>query len=898
MPWRRAGQTVFLLLVIAWLSAVPPPGSRGEPAPPAGPAADPCRFPLPLPSKVGVEAFNARFDPFLDRRCYITLGWPHDAGRRDAREVHGGWVINYYSPEVVAWLKTGRQGRLPDGAVIVKEMWADPACTDRATCFNGVAPMVKDRKGSWDGWFWGSGSAGNEITYPYSGFGQYCLNCHASAVSESTFADLAFLAAAATPHEPRKAPLTGRPPPETPLHQKRARPQGAPRETLGARPSGSAAADYAKALRAPAPVTPDEVLKLPGEALDRVVSDSTAPGLFITSDQCLGCHDATESNPRRAPNMIFPPGGHKDSGVLNFSPYGEAHASLMGLSGRDPVFYAQLESEGVVHPKEKAAIQNTCFSCHGVMGQRQLQIDRQQPFSLEMVYATGSDPYAKYGALARDGVSCTVCHHIAINDRVPFEETFTGKFFVGPADEVYGPYRDDVRTKPMEHALNLTPKPGSQIRSSKVCGSCHTVYVDVLGSDPPKKTFEQATYLEWLNSSYQDEIAPHGDTPQTCQQCHMPQRYQGTALAYKIANIEDATFPPMRFQLPDPEITLQQRTPFPRHALVGINLFTQEMFRQFTDCARHPKDCTGNNAILGVRTIDPMIYPGDYGSPKRPLDLAAESALDLAQNKTAEIAVASLTRTATVLETVVRVTNLAGHHLPSGVGFRRAFIEFQVLDAGGNVLWSSGRTSPQGVILGADGKPLPSEFFQTLRGTQAYQPHWQVIDSQDKVQIYEELTQDCTGRFTTSFLSLCIHVKDNRLQPRGWKKDGPWATVTGPDGEALKDCAYTVNPRCPDFGKPSTGADAVTYRVPLAALRGAPATVSATLYYQSLPPYYKADRFSLLAKCPQPAPKECFPETRRLFYLASNLDVGVSIAGQKPIQDWKLRITSTRAPVK
>jgi hypothetical protein len=281
-----------------------------------------------------------------------------------------------------------------------------------------------------------------------------------------------------------------------------------------------------------------------------------------------------------------------------------------------------------------------------------------------------------------------------------------------------------------------------------------------------------------------------------------------------------------------------------------------------------------------------------------PLDLAAQSALALAQQETVRVEVVSAALTPSDLEATVEVTNLTGHRFPSGVGFRRAFLEIQVLDAAGGVLWSSGRTSPLGVLLGPDGRPLPSEFFSPVGGAQAYQPHHEVITRRDQVQIYEELTRDCQGRFTTSFLSLCTEVKDNRLQPRGWKKDGPWAGETGPHGEAARDCAYTVNPACPTYGQPSTGADRLLYRVPRGEMAGTPARVAVAMYYQSLPPYYLADRFAIFKGCPDPLAPECHPETRRLLYLAANLDTGVTIDGQQPIAGWKLKLVTADAPVR
>jgi hypothetical protein len=60
-------------------------------------------------------------------------------------------------------------------------------------------------------------------------------------------------------------------------------------------------------------------------------------------------------------------------------------------------------------------------------------------------------------------------------------------------------------------------------------------------------------------------------------------------------------------------------------------------------------------------------------------------------------------------------------------------------------------------------------------------------------------------------------------------------------------------------------------------------TVTATLYYQSIPPYYLNDRF-------KEAPDG--PATRRLYYLTSNLQTKGT-----PIENWKLKITGSSQPV-
>ena len=72
--------------------------------------------------------------------------------------------------------------------------------------------------------------------------------------------------------------------------------------------------------------------------------------------------------------------------------------------------------------------------------------------------------------------------------------------------------------------------------------------------------------------------------------------------------------------------------------------------------------------------------------------------------------------------------------------------------------------------------------------------------------------------------------------------------------------------------------DTVTYRIPLGQLRGRPAAVRATLYYQATPPYYLQDRFCTSRS----------EDTARLYYLTGKLDV----AGT-PIRDWKLQVGKT-----
>jgi mono/diheme cytochrome c family protein len=165
---------------------------------------------------------------------------------------------------------------------------------------------------------------------------------------------------------------------------------------------------------------------------------------FMPSSQCVGCHQAGATGLQIDMLDYGASALRGDSPKpVSVSPYSLWSSSPMGLAGRDPIFYSQLESEQIIHadnkphasPAQKAAtrslIQDTCLQCHGVMGQRQHAIDTHAatgscaPFARATANAV---PYphddetwaaqaqqATYGALARDGISCTVCHRLAID---------------------------------------------------------------------------------------------------------------------------------------------------------------------------------------------------------------------------------------------------------------------------------------------------------------------------------------------------------------------------------------------------------------------------------------------------------------------------------------------------
>ena len=167
--------------------------------------------------------------------------------------------------------------------------------------------MIRDRAASHDGWFWGwygfgpnSGWAPDWPPGPGNGlanmgFAQYCLNCHASARDNYTFASarniegqpgqpLVFLSQSFFPVPP--TPTQHR---EVVLASDDAVRLGQPLVAYDPAVTG-----VLKASSLPRPSW-ETVARMPSETYDNTwvaARGPTAADQFLTSSQCLGCHDA------------------------------------------------------------------------------------------------------------------------------------------------------------------------------------------------------------------------------------------------------------------------------------------------------------------------------------------------------------------------------------------------------------------------------------------------------------------------------------------------------------------------------------------------------------------------------------------------------------------------------
>lgn len=344
-------------------------GSEAAPAPDVQAACpDAKEHELPLPTTLApgdFVAFEKRVLEFLQNGEYNRqLGWCRDKGVRDTgpfrdKVYYGSHpaVRIFYSPKMMDWLTGGRIGPVPDGAMMIKEQYPPPAARYADVGDDGLKPtdwtvMIKDSKGAKDGWFWGEWYVGMTFDddappfqYPNAGFGLYCLRCHATAETEFTFSALRNIQG--FPGEPIFFEDDGSwrdMLPTSVAHQPRL-PAPPPRPETEADP------EFLNTFNSIPNVPLADVAKLPSETYDHVVAPAGDRGEFVSSTQCMSCHGALSDKSAFGPVMFLlpshqTPGSPQDAAVgANVSPYGEWRWSPMGLAGRDPIFFAQVESE-------------------------------------------------------------------------------------------------------------------------------------------------------------------------------------------------------------------------------------------------------------------------------------------------------------------------------------------------------------------------------------------------------------------------------------------------------------------------------------------------------------------------------------------------------------------------
>ena len=234
-----------------------------------------------------------------------------------------------------------------------------------------------------------------------------------------------------------------------------------------------------------------------------------------------------------------------------------------------------------------------------------------------------------------------------------------------------------------------------------------------------------------------------------CQDCHMPKIYD----PIKISGM--GNFP--------------DRTPFWRHTFVGGNVYMLNLLKNNIDS-------------LGLTAepehFDSTISRTEYSLMNQSIEL--KTFTKYLDNQ---------------LEVKLYIRNLTGHKIPTGIPFRRMWIHLKVEDQNSNVVFESGDWDNTGKITDYNSD---------------YEPHYDLINAEDQVQVYEGVFTDVNQQVTYTLLKAAQYVKDNRLPPIGFITTHPSYDSMKIYGNANDDTNFNR------YGtyQGGTGADSVTYLIP------------------------------------------------------------------------------------
>lgn len=525
----------------------------------------------------------------------------------------------------------------------------------------------------------------------------------------------------------------------------------------------------------------------------------TEEGVFFTgSGNCVNCH---------APD----PNGHAmvDENGQTVSPVVDWQATLMANSARDPFWRAKVAHEGLINPTHRESIENLCTACHAPQGFHEAHLTGN----------AGPNGYTMSDLLedelGLDGVGCTACHGI---DDINLAGRSNGDLPINPDHVAWGGFENPWDGL-MSGQTGFIPAFGEHMRNSEVCASCHSLYThtqDLEGEETGQVFFEQTTYLEWVNSSFNAENIQ-------CQGCHMP-LVEGGAIA--------ATQPNWLFP---------QR--FGKHHLVGGNAFMLKLMR--------------DHAVQL-----------DLSATSTQFDSTIARTLRSLEHETAIIHLHQLASEAEEWIFDVEVENLTGHKFPSGYPARVGFLEFVLMTSEGDTIFHSGAWSPEQGIQGRD---------------EGWEPHWDVIETEDQVQIYELVFGDVTGQPTQVLERASQLIKDNRLPPRGFSTQhmaydtvriGPMASLD--ENFNRKD------------GNEGSGGDRVRYRIPSSGT-GTTVIASVKMHYLAVPAQWVQSMFEFASESPEIASfQSMFNATDRTPIEVASASL-LGVAGYDPdAQTWRI----------
>lgn len=386
----------------------------------------------------------------------------------------------------------------------------------------------------------------------------------------------------------------------------------------------------------------------------------------------------------------------------------------------------------------------------------------------------GEDEYSIEDMLA-DSVALDGVSCLACHRQAPqpLVALHSGQLIFDENTIAFGQYSSPL-ISPMAEYTGYIPEQSDHIQDSKLCAACHSLVTETVNFEGNLTGDEFVEQATW--HEWLNSIYPTQNT--TCQTCHLPQLPgQNVILA-------------AGYETPG-------RPDFALHTLAGGNTFMLGLMRD-------------NRDALGI-------FAGESQ-----FNETITATTDNLQNKSLTMEVTEINRTADTVYVDVKLSNITGHKMPSGYPARRMSVHLVATDGAGNEVFRSG---------GFD------ENFYVTEESLPFEPHHNIISSEQEVQIYEMVMGDILNERTTTLLHGFSHLKDNRLVPLGFtESSNVYDTTEVVLG--IPDADFNFDPA------EGSGTDIVHYRIPTNSFEEA-LTIGVEIYYQSIPPIWLDEIFTI-----------------------------------------------------
>ena len=329
-------------------------------------------------------------------------------------------------------------------------------------------------------------------------------------------------------------------------------------------------------------------------------------------------------------------------------------------------------------------------------------------------------------------------------------------------------------TNPMIMEVGYTPTHSNHITDSRLCAGCHTLITNSVDNNG------SPTGNQFVEQAVYHEWrnSSYSANNESCQSCHVPRINDPVKIS---------TRPPW----------LEPRTPFGLHHFAGANTFMLNILKD-------------NSEELDLTATD-IQFDSTIARNTRML-----------REKTIIMDMEIINRTLDSAFIELTLQNIAGHKFPSGYPSRRVSVEL-IVTVNSDTIFHSGKFDSSGDLI----EENPD-----------FEPHYDVIDSDQQVQIYELVMGDINYDVTTVLERANYTLKDNRLPPLGFTTSHMSYDTVKIVGQAIDDPNFNTL-----AGTQGTGIDIVRFHIPTIGITE-DLEITANVYYQTVNPKWLADMFS------------------------------------------------------